>query len=90
MTATAPAGLETAGWGAEHAHDPTAVRDDDGVYWLFSTDARFDGPVRGGAQIRRSTDLVHWTFHGWALPGVPEPAATVPQARAAKSRHQCR
>jgi arabinan endo-1,5-alpha-L-arabinosidase len=66
---------DTAAWGGRHVHDPTAVRDDDGVYWLFSTDARSDGPVRGGVQVRRSTDLVTWDFHGWALSGVPSPAA---------------
>ncbi|MFE5341476.1 arabinan endo-1,5-alpha-L-arabinosidase [Isoptericola sp. NPDC056578] len=71
-TATPP---DTAAWGGRHVHDPTAVRDDDGVYWLFSTDARSDGPVRGGVQVRRSADLVTWDFHGWALPGVPAPAA---------------
>lgn len=71
-TDTAP---DTAAWRGRHVHDPTAVRDDDGVYWLFSTDARSDGPVRGGVQVRRSTDLVTWDFHGWALPGVPAPAA---------------
>lgn len=78
MAVTDPAllDLETAGWGADHAHDPTAVRDDDGTYWLFSTDAYADGPVRGGVQVRRSTDLVTWTFHGWALPDVPTAAAS--------------
>ncbi|MCK9792411.1 arabinan endo-1,5-alpha-L-arabinosidase [Isoptericola sp. 4D.3] len=79
MTATTtPATHEppdTSAWGGRHVHDPTAVRDDDGVYWLFSTDARSDGPVRGGVQVRRSTDLVTWELHGWALPGVPGPAA---------------
>jgi arabinan endo-1,5-alpha-L-arabinosidase len=69
--------LDTTGWGAEHAHDPTAVRDDDGTYWLFSTDACSDGPVRGGVQVRRSDDLVTWTFHGWALPGMPRTAGDV-------------
>ncbi|GMA35993.1 family 43 glycosylhydrolase [Demequina litorisediminis] len=65
----------TAGWGARHAHDPTAVRDDDGTYWLFSTDAHADGPLPGaGAQVRRSHDLVTWEFAGWALDGVPGPA----------------
>jgi len=67
--------LDTSLWGGRNAHDPTAVRDDDGVYWLFSTDARSDGPVRGGAQIRRSDDLITWTFYGWALDGVPDEAA---------------
>jgi arabinan endo-1,5-alpha-L-arabinosidase len=76
MTTTHPAAtIDTGGWGARHAHDPTAVRDDDGTYWLFSTDASSEGPVRGGVQIRRSQDLVTWTFHGWALDGVPERAA---------------
>jgi arabinan endo-1,5-alpha-L-arabinosidase len=67
--------LDTAAWGADHAHDPTVVRDDEGAYWCFSTDARWDGPVRGGVQVRRSADLVDWEFHGWALDGVPAPAA---------------
>lgn len=75
--AVADAALEaTAGWGARHAHDPTAVRDDDGTYWLFSTDASGAGPLpRAGVQVRRSEDLVTWTFHGWALDGVPADAA---------------
>lgn len=70
-----PATPDTSAWGARHAHDPTAVRDDDGTYWLFSTDAYSDGPVRAGVQVRRSTDLVTWEFHGWALPGVPSEGA---------------
>ncbi|MEL7975710.1 arabinan endo-1,5-alpha-L-arabinosidase [Isoptericola sp. F-RaC21] len=74
-TTTGPGAPDTSAWGGRHVHDPTAVRDDDGVYWLFSTDARWDGPVRGGVQVRRSTDLVTWDFHGWALPGVPGPAS---------------
>lgn len=62
-------------WGGRHVHDPTVVRDDDGAYWMFSTDARSDGPVRAGVQVRTSRDLVSWTFHGWALDGVPGLAA---------------
>lgn len=73
----AGAALEaTTAWGGRHAHDPTAVRDDDGTYWLFSTDASGEGPLpRAGVQVRRSEDLVTWTFHGWALDGVPAAAA---------------
>ncbi len=70
----ARAAVDTAAWGDKHVHDPTIVTDDDGTYWLFSTDARYDGPVRGGVQIRRSTDLVTWEFHGWAFDDVPAPA----------------
>ncbi|WP_249667329.1 arabinan endo-1,5-alpha-L-arabinosidase [Cellulomonas fengjieae] len=71
-----PTTPDTALWGGRHAHDPTAVRDDDGTYWLFSTDAWADGPVRAGVQVRRSKDLVTWDFHGWALDGVPADGAT--------------
>ncbi|WP_062524407.1 arabinan endo-1,5-alpha-L-arabinosidase [Demequina rhizosphaerae] len=73
--AASPSGADPSTWGARNAHDPTAVRDDDGVYWLFSTDADADGELRAaGAQIRRSTDLVSWEFVGCALDGVPGPA----------------
>ncbi len=66
---------DVTGWGARHAHDPTAVRDDDGTFYLFSTDAYSGGPVRAGVQVRRSRDLVDWEFHGWAIDGVPEAGA---------------
>ncbi|WP_418277717.1 arabinan endo-1,5-alpha-L-arabinosidase [Isoptericola jiangsuensis] len=65
---------DTASWGGRHVHDPTVVRDDEGTYWCFSTDARYDGPVRAGVPIRRSDDLVTWELTGWALPGVPAAA----------------
>lgn len=67
--------MTTSTWGGRHVHDPTVVRDDDGTYWMFSTDARSDGPVRAGVQVRTSRDLVRWELHGWALDGVPGPAA---------------
>jgi arabinan endo-1,5-alpha-L-arabinosidase len=67
--------MTTSTWGGRHVHDPTVVRDDDGTYWMFSTDARSDEPVRAGVQVRTSPDLVSWAFHGWALDGVPGPAA---------------
>ena len=67
--------MTTSTWGGRHVHDPTVVRDDDGTYWMFSTDARSDGPVRAGVQVRTSRDLVRWDLHGWALDGVPGPAA---------------
>lgn len=66
---------DPSGWGARHAHDPTAVRTDDGTYLLFSTDAYAGGPVRAGVQVRSSRDLASWEFHGWALEGVPAAGA---------------
>jgi arabinan endo-1,5-alpha-L-arabinosidase len=51
-----------------HVHDPTLVREK-GMYYLFST-----GP---GVQIRRSKDLVNWTFAGQVFPeGIPPSAKT--------------
>src|SRR5690625_7906776 len=67
-------------WGTEHVHDPTIVQDEDGVYWCLSTDACATGPVRAGVQLRRSQDLVTWTFHGWALDDVPADAAQIGRA----------
>lgn len=63
-------------WGARHAHDPTVVRDDDGTYYMFSTDAVANSTeIPSGVHVRSSTDLVEWTYRGTALNGVPEVAA---------------
>ncbi|MGB3731935.1 arabinan endo-1,5-alpha-L-arabinosidase [Microbacterium sp.] len=68
--------LDTAAWGARNAHDPTIVRGDDGLWYMFSTDAAAGvDDVPAGAHVRTSPDLVDWTFRGTALPGVPAPAA---------------
>lgn len=70
----APTG-EPGSWGVRHAHDPTVVRDDDGTYYMFSTDALAGrDQVPAGVHIRTSVDLVNWEFAGTALDGVPAPA----------------
>jgi arabinan endo-1,5-alpha-L-arabinosidase len=72
--APAPAG-DPAGWGTRNAHDPTVVRDTDGTWYMFSTDAAAGADsVAAGVHVRRSTDLVDWTFVGTALDGVPAAA----------------
>jgi len=73
-----PAGAsqEPSSWGTRHAHDPTVVRDDDGTYYMFSTDAVANSKdIPSGVHVRTSTDLVRWTYLGTALDGVPEAAA---------------
>ena len=73
-----PAGAsqEPSSWGTRHAHDPTVVRDDDGTYYMFSTDAVANSKdIPSGVHVRTSTDLVWWTYLGTALDGVPEAAA---------------
>jgi arabinan endo-1,5-alpha-L-arabinosidase len=68
--------VDTTTWGARHAHDPTIVRGDDGLWYMFSTDAAAGvDRVPAGAHVRTSPDLVDWTFRGTALDGVPEAAA---------------
>ena len=59
-------------WGARHAHDPTVVRDDDGTYYMFSTDAVANSEhIPAGVHVRTSPDLVTGHFAGTALDGVP-------------------
>ncbi|PKI91644.1 arabinan endo-1,5-alpha-L-arabinosidase [Actinomycetales bacterium SN12] len=68
---------DTATWGARNAHDPTVVRGDDGLWYMFSTDAASGlDRVPAGAHVRTSPDLVTWTYRGTALAGVPAPAAS--------------
>lgn len=63
-------------WGSKHAHDPTVVLDDDGTYYMFSTDSVANSEnIPAGVHVRTSTDLVNWTYAGTALDGVPGPAA---------------
>ncbi|MGC3986523.1 MAG: arabinan endo-1,5-alpha-L-arabinosidase [Pseudorhodoferax sp.] len=67
---------DTATWGARNAHDPTVVRGDDGLWYMFSTDAAAESDcVPAGAHVRTSRDLVSWAYRGTALDGVPQPAA---------------
>lgn len=67
--------VDTSQWGARNAHDPTVVRGDDGLWYMFSTDAAaVAGVIPVGAHVRTSPDLVSWTFAGTALDGVPHPA----------------
>lgn len=73
---SADPGTDPSTWGARHAHDPTVVRDDDGTYYMFSTDSVANSDIiPAGVHIRISKDLVEWTYAGTALDGVPGPAA---------------
>lgn len=47
-------------WGALNCHDPKLFQDDDGTYYVYSTDAAIGDYGAKGLQIRRSKDLVHW------------------------------
>ncbi|MFZ5941092.1 MAG: arabinan endo-1,5-alpha-L-arabinosidase [Bacteroidota bacterium] len=67
-------------WGTYNVHDPSCIKADDGFYYLYSTDAIWfkrgvshhsDTIRTGNIQVRRSPDLVHWDFIGWALDSIP-------------------
>lgn len=69
-------GHDPSSWGARHAHDPTVVQDDDGTYYMFSTDAVANSKnIPAGVHVRTSSDLVEWTYLGTAFDGVPAAAA---------------
>ena len=55
-----PDAMGQANWGTLNCHDPKIFQDDDGTYYVYSTDAAIGGQGQKGLQIRSSTDLVHW------------------------------
>lgn len=69
-------------WGTYNVHDPSCKKLGD-YYYMYSTDAIFaenrqeaqekNVPL-GNIQVRRSKDLVHWEFRGWAFPAIPDEA----------------
>ncbi len=47
-------------WGALNCHDPKLFQDDDGTYYVYSTDASIGNAHKNGLQVRVSKDLVTW------------------------------
>jgi alpha-N-arabinofuranosidase len=69
-------------WGTYNVHDPACILVGD-TYYAYSTDAIFRmdsaavkqaGLPFGYVPIRRSKDLVHWEFVGWAFRSIPAEA----------------
>ena len=61
-------------WGPYNVHDPSILNDGD-YFYCYSTDVFYGLPIlRAGLQVRRSEDLVHWEFIGWAYDGQPSQA----------------
>ena len=58
-------------WGPYNVHDPSVIKVGD-WYYMFSTDVSYgDNLKQIGIQVRKSKDLVHWDFVGWAFDGIP-------------------
>ena len=71
---------DRAKWGTYNVHDPSIKKFGD-TYYSFSTDHVFFGRMEdvlrdadctpGYIDIRKSKDLVHWDFVGWAFDSIP-------------------
>jgi arabinan endo-1,5-alpha-L-arabinosidase len=57
-------------WGSHNVHDPS-IRKFGDYYYCYSTDAAYGVDVRPGLQIRKSKDLVEWTYVGWVFNSLP-------------------
>ncbi|MBL7738560.1 MAG: arabinan endo-1,5-alpha-L-arabinosidase [Chitinophagaceae bacterium] len=57
-------------WGPHNVHDPAIIKTGE-YYYCYSTDAGYGIDVRSGIQIRKSKDLVEWTFVGWVFNSLP-------------------
>lgn len=60
-------------WTVNNAHDPAIIKTNQG-YYVYSTDVRVAGEAKPGVMVRKSDDLIHWTWVGQALPGIPQEA----------------
>jgi Beta-xylosidase len=67
-------------WGSYNLHDPSIKKFGD-YYYCYSTDVGYGITVRSGIQIRKSKDLVQWSFVGWVFDALPpKGAAYIKQA----------
>lgn len=57
-------------WGYRNVHDPSIIKVGN-TYYSYSTDVAFGAEIRPGIQIRKSTDLIEWTFMGWVFDQLP-------------------
>jgi arabinan endo-1,5-alpha-L-arabinosidase len=57
-------------WGPYNVHDPAIIKEGE-FFYSYSTDVAFGATIRPGLQVRKSKDLVEWTFVGWVFPALP-------------------
>ena len=57
-------------WGPYNVHDPSVIKSGQ-YFYSFSTDVAYGTSVRAGLQIRKSKDLVEWSFVGWVFNSLP-------------------
>lgn len=57
-------------WGPYNTHDPSIIKDGD-WYYCYNTDVAYGSAPRAGIMVRKSKDLVDWTYVGWAFNELP-------------------
>lgn len=57
-------------WGSHNVHDPAIIKEGE-YYYSYSTDVGYGIDVRPGLQIRKSKDLVQWTYVSWVFNSLP-------------------
>ncbi len=57
-------------WGIHNVHDPI-IRKFGDWWYCYSTDVGYGIDVRSGLQIRKSKNLIEWTFVGWVFDQLP-------------------
>lgn len=62
-------------WSVYNVHDPSIAGKFGDYYYSYSTDVAFGATVRPGIQIRKSKDLVEWTYVDWVFNGLPSKGA---------------
>ena len=53
-------------WHISNVHDPSILKEGD-TYYLYSTDVKVGGPAAAGIMVRKSKDLIHWDWVGYAF-----------------------
>ncbi|MDP4208559.1 MAG: arabinan endo-1,5-alpha-L-arabinosidase [Bacteroidota bacterium] len=67
------AGTMYSKWGSYNVHDPS-IKKFGSYYYCYSTDASYGNTSPSwGLQVRKSKDLVQWTFVGWVFNSVEPP-----------------
>lgn len=62
-------------WGMD-TPDPTVIRAEDGLFYAYTTQGKGPDGKMNNIQVLKSSDLVHWTHLGDALPVKPKIAST--------------
>jgi arabinan endo-1,5-alpha-L-arabinosidase len=69
-------------WHINNTHDPSIFKDEaSGQYYVYSTDFKTGGTPRPAIMVRKSPDLIHWDWVGYAFDSVPSDAAVWTEAK---------